>query len=142
MSITAIFPADVVVPELEPVIGLPAVFAAFVAVIVLEAVLLKLLRWDPSWLRCFLHSLAINVVTTLVGVLVSLAIPQPLLTLNSEPAQILLVLAAFFAASVVIEGFELQLLSKKGQLPFMRSLIIIAVSYFYCVFGKIKHSAI
>jgi hypothetical protein len=129
MHVASFFVFDMVVPAMEPVIGLPAVIAAFFAVIVLEGVLLKLLRWDASWVRCFLYSLAINVVTTLVGVLASLLSPQPLLSPYGEPAQILFVLVALFIASVMIEGIELQLLNKKGPSPFKNALILNAASY-------------
>jgi hypothetical protein len=129
MNITASFIADLVVPELEPVIGAPAVIAALVAVIVLEAVLLKLLRWDAAWLRCFLHSFAINMVTTLIGMLISLTGDQPLLHRNSESATIFAVFGIAWVASWLIEAFLLKGLKRDGTSPFTKSLIINTASY-------------
>ena len=129
MIYIASFLLDIAGPPLAPVIGAPAVAAALIAVVVLEAVLLKLLRWDASWLRCFMHATVINLVTTLVGMVISLAGDRPLLTRYSDPATIFTVFGVSFVASVLIEAVLLRLLNRAGNRPFIKSLIINIASY-------------
>lgn len=129
MRIAAISIGDVVVPALEPALGLPAVIAAFLAVIVLEAALLKLLRWDPSWLRCFVHAGIINVVTTLVGLVVSFAGIRPLLNFNVDGASIFTAFGMPILATWLIEALLLKLLKRDGEKPLVKSLILNIASY-------------
>lgn len=125
----ASLPFDVVVPPLEPVIGAPAIVGVFVAVVLIEAVLLRLFKWSTSWARCLWHSAVINVVTTALGLVLTLTGSDPILSRNSSFLTVVLVFAISFMASVVVESVILRLLKRDSPGVFRVSLGINAVSY-------------
>lgn len=122
---------DVIVPPLEPVIGAPAIIGAFVAVVLIEAVMLRLLKWDASIGRCLWHAVAINIVTTALGMVLVLTGSSPILSRNSSFATVVLVFSVSFVLSVIIEALLLRLLKRERYGVFRISLGINMASYIF-----------
>ena len=119
-------------PLLFVLVGLPIALAAIAVVVGVEAALLRLMRWDASFGRCLLHSLAINAASALVGCGLLFAVQvltarQALDTLLNAWFVISIILA--FVFTVVVEAVLLRALKREGRVPWRMSLAINIASY-------------
>lgn len=116
-------------PLLLLFLGVPIVIGALLLVVGLEAVLLRVLKWDLSLRRCILHAVAINAVSSLAGcVLVFLV--QYLSFVPSSWVVPLILLAVALIVSVLLEWLVLRVLKpEQKQFALRAALIINLISY-------------
>lgn len=119
-------------PGLLLIFAIPFVAILMIAVVVLEGVLLRVMKWHTSWLNCFLYSLAANAVSTVAGC-VLVFIVQAFVG-GSLPKDRILELVppmiVAFIASVLIEWAVLAALQPaKKREAFKPALIINIASY-------------
>jgi len=87
--------------------GLLVLCLIFPAIIIVEAVVLRLLKWDTSW-RVLLDSAIINIVSGVFGIL----IPGGAALITENLTGIIVGLVASWLVSIVIEGGILLLIAK------------------------------
>ena len=132
MSPSSHFVFDAGGPALLLIFAIPFVAILMPAVVALEGVLLRVMKWHMSWLNCMLYSLAANVVSTIAGC-VLVFIVQAFVG-GSLPKDRILELVppmiVAFIASVLIEWAVLAALQPaKKREAFMPALIINIASY-------------
>lgn len=118
-------------PVLFAAFGAAAFTAAILVAIPLEALLLRLLKW-ASIGRCFLDSLIMNAVSTLLGVVLVVVAGGVGIAVFAEgdPADLWLVLAVAFALTVISEALVL-MISRRGSgwRAWVAGLVVNVASY-------------
>jgi hypothetical protein len=122
--------ADIASPIYLSPPGLLVLSAISLAVIILiEATVLRLLRWGP-WKTAFLHAFIINLVTSLIGT--GLVLFASLVDLPSEIAVPFFFIGAFFL-TIIVEAVELKVLRVSAPLTrvIVNSLLANVFSYVF-----------
>ena len=132
MSPSSYFVFDAGGPALLLIFAIPFVAILMLAVVVLEGVLLRVMKWHASWLNCMLYSIAANAVSTLAGCVLAFIVQAFVGGSLSKDRILELVppLIVAFIASVLIEWAVLAAFQPaKKREAFKPALIINIASY-------------
>ena len=104
---------DVAIWPLFLAMGLFVLCLLFPSIVIVEAIVLRLLRWGTSW-RVWFDAAVANLVSGLFGVL----IPVGAALVSDAPSDVVIGLVAAWLLSIAIEGGTLLLIAKlRGQEP-------------------------
>ncbi len=123
----SIFPLDAGGPLLLLFIAAPIAVLTLILIVLLEAVVLRALKWDASFGRCLAHALAINAVSALVGCALLFAV-QVLAYQELGSPFLIGLFAIAFGLTVLAEWLMLRLLNPPQRANALRNSLIINVA--------------
>jgi hypothetical protein len=130
----SIFPLDAGGPLLLLFIAAPIAVVLLIAIVVLEAILLRVLKWDASFGRCFAHALAINAVSALAGCALMFAVQ---IVASQELGAVfgIGIFAVAFVITVLVEWLLLRVLNPSQRASALQNTLIINLASYAVLIG-------